>query len=195
MKGQVTEVVWETPAFISVNYVLTSIFATVFSINTVISAVWSTSLFILFLSFALLLVALALTRMLPDRYVPYYMRKHGATARPKDLGKLPLEMIFMGMVAGFDEEKAEGWETVIQYNITGEGGGDFYVEIKERRCKLFEGKAEKAKLVIKVSRKDWVAISEGKLDGTKTFMEGKLKTEGDTNDLLKMGSVFGQVSE
>ena len=123
------------------------------------------------------------------------MRKHGVKARPKDLDKLPLEMVFMDMVAGFDEEKAEGWETVIQYNNTGEDGGDFYIEIKERRCRIFEGKTDKAKLVIKVSRNDWIAISEGKLDGTKTFMEGKLKTEGDTNDLLKMRSVFGQVSE
>jgi putative sterol carrier protein len=94
------------------------------------------------------------------------------------------------MVAGFDEEKAKGWETVIQYHITGEGGGDFYIEIKGERCKLFEGKAEKAKLIIKANREDWVAITEGKLDGTKAFMEGKLKAEGDMNDLLKMQEVF-----
>ena len=96
----------------------------------------------------------------------------------------------MGMVAGFDEEKAKGWETVIQYNITGEGGGDFYIEIKDGRCKLFEGEAEKAKLIIKVNREDWVAIAEGKLDGTRAFMEEKLKIEGDMNELFKMQSVF-----
>ena len=194
-REQVIEVVWDTPAFISVNYLLTGIFAAVFSINTVINAVWNTSLIILPISFALLGVALGLTKVLPSRYVPYYMKKHGANAIPEDLGKLPLKMIFMGMIAGFNEEKAKGWETVIQYNITGEGGGDFYIEIKDGRCKLFEGKAEKAKLIIKANREDWVAISEGKLDGTKAFMEGRMKVEGDMNDLLKMQSVFRQEGE
>jgi putative sterol carrier protein len=189
-REQVIEAIWETPAFISVNYVLTGIFAAVFSVNTVISAIWNTSLIILPVSFALLGVALGLTKVLPNRWVPYHMKKHGVEVRPKDLDKLPLRMIFGGMVAGFDEEKAKGWETVIQYPITSEGGGDFYIEIKGERCKLFEGKAEKAKLIIKANREDWVAITEGKLDGTKAFMEGKLKAEGDMNDLLKMQEVF-----
>jgi putative sterol carrier protein len=189
-REQVIEAIWETPAFISVNYVLTGIFAAVFSVNTVISAIWNTSLIILPVSFALLGVALGLTKVLPNRWVPYHMKKHGVEVRPKDLDKLPLRMIFGGMVAGFDEEKAKGWETVIQYNITGEGGGDFYIEIKGGRCKLFEGKAEKAKLIIKANREDWVAITEGKLDGAKAFMKGKLKAEGDMNDLLKMQEVF-----
>ncbi|VUT26410.1 MAG: SCP-2 sterol transfer family protein [Candidatus Methanolliviera sp. GoM_asphalt] len=153
-KEQVIEAVWETPAFISLNYLLTGIFAAVFSINLVISALWNNSLIILPISFALLGVALALTMVLPSRYVLYYMKKRGVNARPKDLGKLPLKTIFMGMVAGFDEEKAE--------------------------------------LIIKANREDWVAIAEGKLDGTRAFMEEKLKIEGDMNDLFKMQSVFRQ---
>jgi hypothetical protein len=137
-REQVIEVVWDTPAFISVNYVLTGIFAAVFSIDTVINAIWNTSLIILLLSFVLLGVALALTVVLLDRWVPRYMKKHRDGV--EDLGKLPIGMIFMGMVAGFDEEKAAGWETVIQYNITGEGRGDFYIEIRGGKCKLSEGK-------------------------------------------------------
>jgi putative sterol carrier protein len=53
----------------------------------------------------------------------------------------------------------------------------------------------KAKLVIEANREDRVAISEGKLDGTKAFMEGRMKVEGDMNDLLKMQSVFRQEGE
>jgi hypothetical protein len=99
-----------------VNYVLTGIFAAVFSINTMFSAIWNTSLIILPVSFVLLEVAPGLSKVLPNHWVPYYMKKHGANVGIEDLGKLPLRMIFSGMVAGFDKEKAKGWETAIRSN-------------------------------------------------------------------------------
>lgn len=191
-KEQVIEAVWDTPAFISVNYVLTWIFASVFAINAVISAMWGFySLAMHVICLALLFVAIAFTKVLPKYYVPYYMRKYGEKARPKDLSKLPMKLIFEGMVAGFNAEEAKGWNTIIQYNITGEGGGKFYVEIKDQKCELFEGEAIDPKLIITVSREDWVAIAEGKLEGQKAFMGGRMKAEGDINDLLRMQEVFG----
>ena len=122
--------------------------------------------------------------------VPYYMRKYGEKAKPKDLSKLPLRLIFEGMVTEFNAKEAKRWNTIIQYNITGKSGGKFYVEIKDQKCKLEGGEATNPKLIITASREDWVAIAEDKLEGQKAFMEGKMKVEGDMNDLFRMQEVF-----
>jgi len=190
-KEQVIEAVWDAPAFISGNYILTWIFAAVFAINAVISAVWGFySLAMHVVCFALLFVAIAFTKVLPKYYVPYYMRKYGEKAKPKDLSKLPLRLIFEGMVTGFNAKEAKRWSTVIQYNITGKSGGKFYVEIKDQKCKLEAGEAANPKLIITASREDWVAIAEGKLEGQKAFREGKMKVDGDMNELFRMQEVF-----
>jgi putative sterol carrier protein len=190
-KEQVIEAVWNTPAFISVNYVLTWIFAIVFAINAVISTIWGFySLAIHVVNLGLLFVAIAFTKVLPKYYVPYYMRKYGEKAKPKDLSKMPLRLIFEGMIARFNAQESKGWNTVIQYNITGEGGGKFYVEIENQKCMLEEGEAVNPKLIITVGREDWVAIAEGRLEGQKAFMEGRMKVEGDMNQLFRMQGVF-----
>lgn len=190
-KEETIKAVWDTPAFISVNYILTWIFAIVFAINTLISAILGFySLAMHILCFALLSLAIALTKLLPKYYVPYYMGKYGEKARPRDLSKMPLRLIFEGMIARFNPDGAKGWETIIQYNITGEGGGKFYVEIKNQKCRLEEGEAANPKLIITASREDWIAIAESRLEGQRAYMEGRIMVEGDMNQLLRMQEVF-----
>lgn len=189
-KEQVIEAVLDTPAFISVNYVLTWIFAIVFLTNMVVNAIWEEVVAVNLVSSGLIVAAIVSTKVLPACYVPWYMKRNGAEARPKDLSKLPLGMIFQGMISGFDAEEAKSWDTVIQYTIAGKGGGKFYIEIKNQRCKLFEGETENPELTIAASRGDWVAIAEGRLDGARAFMEGKMKAEGNMNDLIRMEKVF-----
>jgi len=104
--------------------------------------------------------------------------------------KMGLKEIFEGMIRSFDVKEARGWRTVIQYNITGEGGGKFYIEIKDQKCSLGEGEAENPKLTITISKEDWIAIIEGRLRGQEAFMTGKMEAEGDMNDLLRMASAF-----
>jgi putative sterol carrier protein len=135
---------------------------------------------------------MASTKVLPSYYVPYHMRKYGANATHQDLSKLPLKLIFEGMVAGFHAEEAKGWDTVIQYNITGEGGGKFNVVIKEQMCRLTGGEATNPKLIITASRKDWIEIAEGRLKGQNAFMQGKMKIEGDMTVLLNMDRIFSK---
>jgi len=106
------------------------------------------------------------------------------------MGEMGLKEIFEGMVKGFDAEEAKGWKTVIQYDITGEGGGKFYIEVKDQKCSLGEGVVENPKLTITISTEDWFAIVEGRLEGQEAFMTGKMKAEGDMNDLFRMASTF-----
>ena len=89
-KRRTIEAVWDTPPFIAVNYLLTWIFAVVFTVNTVVSAIWGFhNLAVHVICFGLLFTAIASTAVLPKYYLPYYIRKRAARSTPKDLNTLP----------------------------------------------------------------------------------------------------------
>ncbi|MBO3803601.1 MAG: SCP2 sterol-binding domain-containing protein [Candidatus Brockarchaeota archaeon] len=109
-----------------------------------------------------------------------------------DVGNLSLKQMFEGMVQSFKPEKAEGFDTVIQFEITGEGGGKYYVVIKDKRCALFEGEAEEPNATVVVSRADWNAMARGELGGAEAYMSGRMRAYGRMGDLMRLQSVFGQ---
>lgn len=105
--------------------------------------------------------------------------------------RIALRDIFEGMVAkAFDANEAQHWEAVIQYDITGEERGKYYIEVKDQKCSLHEGEAEDPSLAITVSKDDWIAIIEGRLSGQEAFMTGRMKVEGNMNDLFRMATAF-----
>ena len=55
---------------------------------------------------------------------------------------------------------------------------------------MVEGEASRATLTLSADSRDYLDIVTGKLDGTKAFMQGKLKLTGDLNLAMKMLSYF-----
>jgi len=94
------------------------------------------------------------------------------------------------MVQTFRPEEAKGLDTVIQYDISGEGGGKFYMVIKEQRCTLREGEADDPKITITASKDDWYAIAKDELDGASAYLTGRLRVQGSMNELMRMQSLF-----
>lgn len=101
-----------------------------------------------------------------------------------------VKMIFDGMPGSFQPEKAPGVNTIIQYDITGEGGGKWYAEIANGKCEVKEGTHEKPKLTLIVDAQNWIDMVLGKLDGQQAFMSGKLKLKGDMMMAMKMSNFF-----
>jgi putative sterol carrier protein len=110
----------------------------------------------------------------------------------EDIGSTTLKQLFEGMVQAFIPEKAEDLDTVIQYDITGEGGGKFYMVIKDKKFTLFEGEAEEPNVTIVVNRADWYAIAKGELDGVEAYMSGRMRAYGRMSDLMRLQSIFRQ---
>jgi len=101
-----------------------------------------------------------------------------------------VKMIFSGMAGSFQPDKAAGVNTVIQYDITGEGGGKWHVEIANGTCEVQEGAHSAPKLTLTVSDQDWIDMVMGKLNGQQAFMTGKLKLKGDMALAMKMNAFF-----
>jgi putative sterol carrier protein len=87
--------------------------------------------------------------------------------------------IFDGMAGVFNPNAASGLNAVIQYNIEGDQGGDWYAVIKDQTCVVSEGNHASPTLTIRMADKDWIAMCNGELNGMTAFMTGKLKTKGD----------------
>jgi len=97
---------------------------------------------------------------------------------------------FDAMAGRFRPEKAAGTNATIQYEITGEQGGNWNAVIKDGQCAVNAGVAPSPTLTLTMSSQDWLDMVGGKLSGQMAFMSGKLKLKGDMGLAMKIGSLF-----
>jgi putative sterol carrier protein len=98
--------------------------------------------------------------------------------------------IFAGMPGSLVADAAKGMDTVIQFNLGGDGGGNYYVEIKDGAAKVGEGTHAAPKMTMTLAASDYVDLIGGKLNGQMAFMSGKLKIAGDMGLAMKMQTLF-----
>ena len=94
------------------------------------------------------------------------------------------------MSSRFRRDKAAGVNAVIQYEITGEGGGTWNATIKDGTCSVASGAAPAPNLTLTISGQDWLDMLAGKLNPQMAFMSGKLKLKGDMGLAMKLGGMF-----
>jgi putative sterol carrier protein len=98
--------------------------------------------------------------------------------------------IFTGMCERLKPEKAEGMDATIQFDLTGDNGGLYWIKIADGACTTGEGQAENPKMTLKASANDYFDVATGKLNAMQAFMSGKLKIQGDMGLAMKMQSMF-----
>jgi len=87
--------------------------------------------------------------------------------------------IFAKMAEVFDPSAAAGLNAVIQFNIEGGEGGDWYAVIKDQTCTVSEGVHDNPTLSLRMTDENWMALCKGELNAVFAFMSGKLKAKGD----------------
>lgn len=90
----------------------------------------------------------------------------------------------------FQPDKAVGVDAVIQFNLSGENGGEWYVTIKDGAITVDSGTAEDPKLSITADGQDMLDIFTGKLNAMAAFSGGKLKLSGDLGLSMKLMNFF-----
>jgi putative sterol carrier protein len=98
--------------------------------------------------------------------------------------------IFDQMPSVFNPAAAAGMNKTFQWNITGDEPGVWAFKIHDGQGEIIPGGVEKPDVTFTVSGKDWLAITEGKLDGMNAFLTGKLKVNGDMMLAMKLQSLF-----
>jgi putative sterol carrier protein len=87
-------------------------------------------------------------------------------------------------------EKVAGMNGVFQFDLSGEGGGVWHVSLANGDGHVGEGPAENPGVTISMAADDFVALTEGRLDGTMAFMSGKLKVKGDMGLAMKLQTLL-----
>jgi len=88
-----------------------------------------------------------------------------------------------------DPDKAKALGGVYQFNVTGDGGGNWCVDLTVPEVR--EEKNDGAQCTIEVEDQDFLDIVTGTLPGPQAFMMGKLRIEGDMALAMKLGEVLG----
>ena len=100
------------------------------------------------------------------------------------------EEIFSAMPGQLDQNAAKGVNATIQFNLSGDNGGQWYVTVKDGKAEVNKGTAPSANMTMSMAASDYVDMITGKLNGQMAFMSGKLKISGDMGLAMKMQSLF-----
>jgi putative sterol carrier protein len=94
------------------------------------------------------------------------------------------------MVEGFVPEKADGINAIIQFDLSGDNGGQFYLDIKDGSVEAHDGMADDAKMTLRAALDDYLAVASGQMNPMQAFMSGKIKIQGDMSLAMKLQTMF-----
>jgi putative sterol carrier protein len=98
--------------------------------------------------------------------------------------------IFPEMVNHFNPDKADGIDAVVQFDLSGDNGGQYWLKIANKTATVGEGVAENPKMTIKGAADDYAAMATGALNPMQAFMSGRIKIQGDMGLAMKFMSLF-----
>lgn len=127
-----------------------------------------------------------------DSWIAYEHRRKLGTATGTLSEHLTTDaaLFFAGMAARFRPEATDGPPRAIQFHLTDQEPGDYYLHMDKDGCTATPGKAEKPALTIHTPWQTWLDIAAGRLSGQQALIEGRYRIEGDINLLQKMGRIF-----
>ena len=77
------------------------------------------------------------------------------------------------------------------FNIDGEGGGTWTVDLRKDSDWVTTGSIDDAGCTINVTAEDFIGLVTGAMPGPQLFMMGKLRIEGDMGLAMKLGQLLG----
>ena len=119
------------------------------------------------------------------------LKQWGLTPRPKQKkdSAVTVEDIFNTMEGRVNPEGVKDITANYAYQISGEGGGEWTVCVKDGKVKVLKGIHEPS-VTSSISAKDWIDLTLGKLDGMTAFTSGRLKVDGDLGLMTKAARFF-----
>jgi putative sterol carrier protein len=99
------------------------------------------------------------------------------------------------MVDRFLAAKAGGVDASVSYHITGGGGGEWTVRIKDGSVTLTEEVLASPTVYIVASDRNYHDVVTGKLDSVTAVVTGKMSVEGDVPFMAKFREMFRPIGE
>jgi putative sterol carrier protein len=90
-----------------------------------------------------------------------------------------------------DPAKVAGINAIYQFNITGDGGGEWFVDLTQPAPAITKGSAPAANCTVTIAEPDFIGIVTGQLNAQMAFMTGKVRIGGDMGLAMKLGKILG----
>jgi hypothetical protein len=173
---------WRTPSFAAVCRVMAGFWTLVFvaAVALCIARPTDPMFTLVYPNLLVFLIGMPAGRWLP----PLWLRRF-----PPPLPDTA-ESLIMGMPFALDTAAAKDARAVIQFRVSGEAPGDYWLQVDGGRCESFEGCAQRPDLVVHTPDHVWVGIAHGRLDGAQALLQGKYRAEGDLSMLAKLQEWF-----
>ena len=78
------------------------------------------------------------------------------------------------------------WVELHKFHVTGDTGGDWYIDLSRDADWVGEGTLENADCAITIAEEEWVKVVQGSLKPEMAVMMGKTKVAGDLALALKL---------
>jgi len=99
-----------------------------------------------------------------------------------------IQQVYSSLKQAFIPERAKGIDAVIQIDAV--GGGEYFLTIRDQKLELAFGKATAARLTLRATSDDLLAIFQRKLDPTTAFFQGRLNVQGDMSLAMQLPGLF-----
>ncbi len=101
-----------------------------------------------------------------------------------------LQALMQQAISAFQPEKAAGINAKIQFNITGNQGGDWVATIQDQKLSVDPGTTPSPNLTLAADTQDIFKVIGGKLNPMAAFMQGKLQVKGDMSLAMRLVDLF-----
>ncbi len=98
--------------------------------------------------------------------------------------------LFKNMPKAFDAAKAGDLNATVQFDLSGEGGGQWYVVVADGTCTVEQGTFDSPTATIRMEASDYAALVAGELNAMEAFMQQKIRVEGDLSTVMKFQTLF-----
>jgi long-chain acyl-CoA synthetase len=103
---------------------------------------------------------------------------------------VPVVHLFEGLLERFLPERAKGVDATVSYEITGGGGGEWTVRIRDEEVSLTREILASPTVYIVASDRNYHDVATGKLDSVTAVVTGKMSVEGDIPFMTKFREMF-----
>jgi putative sterol carrier protein len=102
-----------------------------------------------------------------------------------------VQEIFANICNTFQPAKAQGDKALIQFDLSGDNGGKYWVKIADGACETGNGTAPGTPdMTLVTTADDWLKVTNGELNPMTAFMQGKIKVQGNMGLALKLQNWF-----
>jgi ribonucleoside-diphosphate reductase beta chain len=119
------------------------------------------------------------------------LRRLSQDAGPRDLARLGVpvdaDLVFRSLAYAIEPEWTRGHRFSVVYQLVGEGGGTWRVDVEDGRVRVERGEGESPDAIVRIRYSDWIALLSGEITPPDSMRLGLTEIEGKIFPVTRMG--------